>query len=55
MILLHTHFGSGTTFVSNGLNILLFLTFWKLAWFHLSRTGNPTIKALSGAAFFQAG
>ena len=37
-----------------GLNVLLFLTFWKLLWFHLGRAGNPTVKALAGAAFFQA-
>lgn len=52
---MHTHFGSGTTLLSNGLNVLLFLTFWKIVWMHLSRSSNPTVKALSGAAFFQAG
>ncbi len=34
---------------------LLFLTFWRLAAFHISRANNPTLKALSGAMFAQAG
>jgi peroxiredoxin family protein len=52
---LHTHFGSGTTLLSNGINVLLFLTFWRLAAFHLSRSSNPTVKAVAGAMFAQAG
>ena len=52
---MHTHFASGTSMIMTGLNVLLFLTFWKLVWHAAARTGNPTLKALSGAAFFQAG
>lgn len=51
---MHTHFRSWTMFVSNGLNILLFLTFWRLVWLHAGRSSNPTVKALAGAALFQA-
>lgn len=51
---MHTHFRSWTTLVSNGLNILLFLTFWRIAWLHAARSDNATVKALAGAALFQA-
>lgn len=51
---MHTHFRSWTAFVSQGLNILLFLTAWRLAWLHAARSSNPTVKALAGAALFQA-
>lgn len=52
---MHTHFGSGTSFIMTGLNVLLFLTFWRLAWFHVARlTSSPMITALASAANFQA-
>ena len=44
-------------FITNGLNILLFLTFWRLAWFHIPRLlpNSRIVKALASAANFQAG
>lgn len=51
---MHTHHMSGNMFLANGLNILLFLTIWKLAWFHVARLTGPTGRALASAAFFQA-
>lgn len=53
---MHTHHGSGQMFLANGLNVLLFLTFWRLAWHAVaSRTSSPTVHALARAAFVQAG
>lgn len=54
---MHTHFGSGTQFLTTGLNVLLFLTFWRLAWFHIPKlfNNNPSVRALAGAAQFQVG
>ena len=53
---MHTHHGSGQMFLANGLNVLLFLTFWRLAWhFVASRTSSPTVQSLAKAAFVQAG
>lgn len=56
---MHTHHGSGQMFIVNGLNVLLFLTFWRLlaVVVHGSRIAAryPYIAALSRAAYFQAG
>lgn len=54
---MHTHFSSGTMMLATLLNVLLALTFWKLAWGHAARSfpNNQTVQALAGAAFFQAG
>ncbi len=43
-------------FIANGLNVLLFLTLWRLVWFHVARKfKSPVVQSLSRAAFFQAG
>ncbi len=53
---MHTHHGSGQMFLATGLNVLLFLTFWRLAWHAVaSRSKSPMVQALAKAAFAQAG
>lgn len=43
-------------FIANGLNILLFLTVWRLAWHWVaSHSNNSMIQSLAKAAFVQAG
>lgn len=43
-------------FLTTGLNVLLFLTFWRIGWHAVaSRTSSPTLHALARAAFVQAG
>ena len=43
-------------FITNGINILLFLTFWRLAWHAVaSNIKHPAAQALARAAFVQAG
>lgn len=43
-------------FIANGLNILLFLTFWRLVWHYVaSKTKSPAVQAIAKAAFVQAG
>lgn len=46
-------------FITNGLNVLLFLTFWRLAAVvvHGSKLAGryPYIAAIAKAAYFQAG
>lgn len=50
---MHTHFSSGTTMIANGLNVVIFLGFWRLVWLHVAKSQNPTLQALAGAALFQ--
>lgn len=53
---MHTHHGSGQLFLANGLNVLLFLTFWRLFWhFAASTFKAPAVQALARAAYVQAG
>lgn len=53
---MHTHHGSGQMFLVNGLNVLLFLTLWRVSWFHIGRKfKSPLIQSLAKAAFVQAG
>lgn len=43
-------------FLANGLNVLLFLTFWRLAWHYVScHTKSPMVQSLAAAAYVQGG
>lgn len=50
---MHTHFGSATLGGAAFLSVLLFGTFWRLAWFHGVNSRNPLVAGLSRAALVQ--
>lgn len=53
---MHTHFASGPHFVTTGLNVLIFLTLWRLVWHHVAANSKgSTVNALASAALYQAG
>ncbi len=53
---MHVHHGSGQMFIATGLNVLLFLTVWRLAWHYLAtKVPHPAVQSLARAAFVQAG
>lgn len=52
---MHAHFGSATSFVGTLLEVLIGLTFVRLAAFHLSTSRSQLLSGLGRALFVQTG
>ena len=51
---MHTHFASGPSFIATGLNVLVFLTLWRLVWHHVAgRSTSPFVQSFATAALYQ--
>lgn len=50
---MHTHFGSATHGLAAFLSVLVFGTFWRLAWLHALATKNTHMQGFARAALSQ--
>lgn len=53
---MHTHFASGPSFIATGLNVVIFLTLWRLVWHHVAANSkSQTMQTFATAALYQGG